>query len=131
MHRPKRNVNFVPRIRSISNGESNQAKKTTKESIMLNRLNESEILLGLKNLDHWHLDVEKVCIQKDFQFDSFKAALRFISHLGELADAIDHHPEFTSNYTKLKIILTTHDVNGLTEKDFALAKQIDQLSSNE
>jgi 4a-hydroxytetrahydrobiopterin dehydratase len=54
--------------------------------------------------------------------------MRFIVQVGELAEAADHHPELLSVYTKIVIRLTTHDANGLTHKDFDLAKQIDSMA---
>ena len=43
-------------------------------------------------------------------------------------EKIDHHPEWTNVYNKVKILLTTHDLGGLSEKDFILANLIDSLS---
>lgn len=94
---------------------------------MLQALNNQEIRQRLANLNGWTLDAQHARIQKEMAFVSFKTAMRFIAQLGELAEANNHHPEFISNYTKLKISLTTHDVQALTDQDFELANQIDQL----
>lgn len=94
---------------------------------MLQRLNRQDIQQGLSHLNGWTLDAQALSIHKVVVFESFTTALRFIAQLGELAQAHDHHPEFTSNYTTLAIRLTTHDASGLTTRDLAMAQQIDQL----
>lgn len=98
---------------------------------MHNRLNSTEIDAGLKKLNHWTLDAHKASIRKEWEFDSFKSAMRFLVHVGELAETHNHHPEFLSNYTKIRIRLMTHDAHGLTYKDMELAMQIDQLTNQE
>jgi 4a-hydroxytetrahydrobiopterin dehydratase len=69
-------------------------------------------------------------IRKEWVLDSFQTAIRFIVQVGALAEAADHHPELLSAYTKIVIRLTTHDANGLTHKDFELAKQIDSMNKS-
>lgn len=95
------------------------------------RLNPSQINAGLRQLDDWHLEAETENIHKTWEFDSFKSAMRFISKVGDLAELHDHHPEFLSTYTNVRIRLTTHDAQGLTHKDFELAVDIDRLVHNE
>lgn len=94
---------------------------------MAQRLNSSEIDAGLKQINNWTLDAHKASVRKEWEFDSFKTAMRFFAQVGELAESLDHHPEFVSNYTRMRIRLTTHDAYGLTHKDFELAHQIDHL----
>jgi 4a-hydroxytetrahydrobiopterin dehydratase len=65
---------------------------------------------------------------KHFKFKDFKTALKFINQVGDLSEALNHHPEIYNVYNKVSLSLTTHDAgNAITEKDFALAKSIDQL----
>ncbi len=91
------------------------------------KLGDDEITAGLATLDQWTLDAHGASISKVWVFDSFKAAIDFIVSVGEIAEVQDHHPEFLSTYTKVQLRLLTHDANGLTHKDFALAAAIDQL----
>jgi 4a-hydroxytetrahydrobiopterin dehydratase len=91
------------------------------------RLNRHEIAEGLNTLDSWALDPQASSIHKEWVFDSFKTAIRFIVSVGEIAENHNHHPEFLSTYTKVRIRLVTHDADGLTHKDFDLATAIDQL----
>jgi 4a-hydroxytetrahydrobiopterin dehydratase len=95
------------------------------------RLSSHDIDQGLKALDGWTLDAHKASIRKAWVFDSFRTAMQFFAAVGELAEVMDHHPEFLSSYTKMRIRLTTHDAYGLTHQDFALAKQIDQMTKAE
>lgn len=90
-------------------------------------MNSNDIQANLQPLDHWTLDAHKASVRKEWTFDSFKTAMHFFAQVGELAEKMDHHPEFLSNYTRMRIRLTTHDAYGLTNKDFELAQQIDQL----
>jgi 4a-hydroxytetrahydrobiopterin dehydratase len=98
---------------------------------MHQRLNSTEIDQGLKQLNHWALDAHKASICNEWDFDSFKTAMRFFLSIGELAEKLDHHPELSSNFRHIKIRLTTHDAYGLTNKDFELAIKIDQLIKQE
>ena len=68
---------------------------------------------------------EREAITKDFKFSDFKSAFSFMTSIALKAEEIGHHPEWFNVYNKVKIILTTHDVNGLSEKDIILGKFID------
>lgn len=94
---------------------------------MHERLISSDIATELKKLNKWALDAHKTSILKEWEFHDFQTAMRFFTHVGELAEAHNHHPEFLSNYTTMRLRLTTHDAGGLTDKDFELAQHIDQL----
>ena len=64
-------------------------------------------------------------IFKEFKFKDFKSAFAFMTSVALKAEEIGHHPEWFNVYNKVKITLTTHDVNGLSEKDIILGKFID------
>lgn len=66
-------------------------------------------------------------IEKKFIFKNFSEALGFIVQVGILAEKNNHHPELFNVYNKVDIRLSTHDTNGLTDKDFGLAKAIELL----
>ena len=67
-------------------------------------------------------------IARTFQFKDFPAAMKFVNAVAELAEQAQHHPDVDIRWNKVTLALTTHDAGGLTEKDFALAKQCDALS---
>jgi 4a-hydroxytetrahydrobiopterin dehydratase len=66
-------------------------------------------------------------IKKEFVFADFAAAMVFVNKVAELAEAEGHHPDILIEYNKVTLTLSTHDVGGLTEKDFALEKKIDAI----
>ena len=67
-------------------------------------------------------------IRKQFQFEDFRGSIAFVDALAELAEAAGHHPDITITYSKVLIVLTTHDAGGVTTRDLDLAAQIDQLT---
>tara|TARA_B100000767_G_scaffold27714_1_gene24079 strand:- start:4697 stop:4987 length:291 start_codon:yes stop_codon:yes gene_type:complete len=68
-------------------------------------------------------------IYKEFIFNDFKEAINFINQVGKVAETEKHHPKWSNLYNKVHVYLTTHDFNGITDKDFNLAIKIDQIFS--
>jgi len=66
-------------------------------------------------------------ITKIYTLPGFPQALMFVSAIGVLAEAMQHHPDITIKYDKVTLALITHDDGGISENDFALAKQVDAL----
>lgn len=65
---------------------------------------------------------------KEFTFHDFKEALNFVNQVGELAEAMNHHPDiFLHDYKKVRLTLTTHSVGDVTDKDYKLSKKIDEI----
>lgn len=87
--------------------------------------NEQTALPILKELKDWTFN--KKGIEKKFVFINFSQALGFIVQVGILAEKQNHHPELFNVYNKVDIRLSTHDANGLTDKDIDLAKAIEQI----
>lgn len=95
-------------------------------------LSEDEISLGLKDLNQsppsaWTID--KSCLHSQWQFQSFEQAIEFINAAALLANEMDHHPELTNIYNKVSVSLTTHDANGLTRLDFAMAQKLQNAAA--
>jgi 4a-hydroxytetrahydrobiopterin dehydratase len=84
-----------------------------------------DIQKKLGNLNGWAL--EENDIVRDFSFNDFKSALYFVNKVGELAELERHHPDIIINYNKVRLVLSTHEEHGLTEKDFLLAEKIDGI----
>ncbi|MEP6925511.1 MAG: 4a-hydroxytetrahydrobiopterin dehydratase [Pyrinomonadaceae bacterium] len=91
----------------------------------MEKLNEEQIAAALETLNDW--EVQDDFITKEYEFDDFKQSLDFVNRVGAIAEAADHHPDIIFGYGYAEVALTTHDAEGLTENDFALAKQIDAL----
>lgn len=89
-------------------------------------LAESEIAERLAGLTGWIQRGRE--IERRFRFADFKQAIAFVNQVAEQAEAVDHHPDITINYNRVRLTLTTHSAGGLTARDFRLAAQIDQLA---
>lgn len=90
----------------------------------MKKLNNSEIQLRLQTIDpSWTLDGD--FIRRELVFEDFVQAFSFMSAVALLAERAGHHPDWQNVYNRVTISLSTHDAGGLTEKDFALAKEID------
>lgn len=74
---------------------------------------------GWKVIDEHHLE-------KEYTFPNFRQALDFTIRVGELAEAQFHHPDIYLAWGKVKLIIWTHKINGLTESDFVWAAKADQ-----
>lgn len=67
-------------------------------------------------------------LRKKFEFQNFQEAFAFMTRVAFLAEAQNHHPNWSNVYNQVIINLTTHDAgNTVTQKDWALAKAIDQI----
>ena len=73
----------------------------------------------------WRLREGK--LYRVFLFDSFVGAFGFMTQVALLAEAINHHPEWSNVYNRVEIRLVTHDVDGISARDFDLAEKIDRL----
>jgi 4a-hydroxytetrahydrobiopterin dehydratase len=79
-----------------------------------------EQLKGWQIVDGHHL-------HKAYKFPDFQTALDFVNRIGAAAEAQGHHPDLKLGWGKVEVELFTHTVNGISEKDYALAAAIDQL----
>jgi 4a-hydroxytetrahydrobiopterin dehydratase len=67
-------------------------------------------------------------LTKEFEFNSFVEAVEFINKIMLLAEKAEHHPDiYLHSYSKVKVMLLSHDVGEVTEKDYNLAKEIDAI----
>ena len=86
-----------------------------------------QIQAYLEKLDSgWSVVVEHHLV-KEFKFDNFREALDFTVKVGELAEQQGHHPDIYLTWGKVKVIVWTHKVDGLTESDFIFAAKTDEL----
>ena len=81
----------------------------------------------LAQLPGWQIESGELV--RTFQFKDFVASLRFVNQVGELAEKAGHHPDIDIRYNRVRLALVTHDAGGLTEKDFDLATQTQNLSA--
>lgn len=90
-------------------------------------LSNTEIEDRLKELDGW--EIEDDALHTIFEFEDFKEAFSAMVRIAFEAEKMNHHPEWTNIYNTVEIYLSTHEAEGITQKDFDLAKLIDELVS--
>lgn len=89
-------------------------------------LSEEQIEAELQKVKEWSYNGSDII--KTYTLKNFAAAVGFISAIAVLAETADHHPDILLHgWNKVDIMLSTHSAHGITEKDFALAQQIDSL----
>ena len=77
----------------------------------------------------WSVEGEVAdALVKSFRFADFATAFAFLTQVAAHAEAVDHHPEFTSRWNRVDFRLTSHDAEGITERDYALARAIDAIA---
>jgi len=74
----------------------------------------------------WCMD--ETSIQTHWMFKDFAQAMAFVNAVAEVAERMNHHPEWTNVYNRVNVRLTTHDAGGLTHLDFDLARAMDTLA---
>lgn len=89
------------------------------------RLNETDRAAAVADLDGWSLVDGREAIEKRYMFTNFIEAFGFMTKCALEAEKADHHPEWSNVYKTVEVVLTTHDANGLTQKDIALAQAFD------
>jgi 4a-hydroxytetrahydrobiopterin dehydratase len=72
--------------------------------------------------------VRDKAIERDFNFKDFKQSMAFVNKVAELAELQNHHPDIYITYSKVKLMLSTHKIGGLSRNDFILAAKIDLLT---
>ncbi|MDX1463821.1 MAG: 4a-hydroxytetrahydrobiopterin dehydratase [Marinirhabdus sp.] len=87
--------------------------------------NESEIQQKLKDHEGW--EYNENAIHTAFEFENFKEAFTIMTRIAFEAERLGHHPDWSNVYNRLHISLSTHDADGVTDKDFEFASVIDQL----
>lgn len=91
----------------------------------MGKLQENEIQEKLKALEGWQINASGK-LEKEIKFKDFIEAFSFMTKVSLLAEKFNHHPEWSNVYNRVHIELTTHDVGGISDKDFKLASCIDK-----
>lgn len=78
-----------------------------------------------KDLPHWYY--ENGWIRRRYRTNGWKSTLMVVNAVGHLAEAAWHHPDLTVSYAFVIVKLVTHAARGVTDKDFALAKKIEEV----
>ena len=89
-------------------------------------LGPAEVEQALASLDGWELQGGK--LHREFVFASFVEAFGFMARVALVAERADHHPEWFNVYRTVRVDLTTHESGGITERDTALARAMNELA---
>ena len=90
------------------------------------RLDPEEIERRLAQLPKWELCDGK--LHRELRFPSFVAAFGFMTRVALVAEKRDHHPDWSNSYDRVVIDLSSHDVGGVSARDFELARSIDEIA---
>ncbi|KPM30577.1 Putative pterin-4-alpha-carbinolamine dehydratase [Croceitalea dokdonensis DOKDO 023] len=94
---------------------------------MEHKMTNEQITIGLQTLDDWKFT--DGFLTKSLKFKNFKETFSIMTQIAFECEHQGHHPNWENVYNNLTIRLNTHDVGGITEKDFVLAKSIDTITA--
>ena len=94
---------------------------------MVQKLDAAERSALLAGFPEWAHEPSRDAITRRFKFDDFAQAFGFMASVAIIAEKMDHHPEWSNVYNRVDILLTTHDADGLSERDAKLAAAIEAL----
>jgi 4a-hydroxytetrahydrobiopterin dehydratase len=91
----------------------------------IKQLSDTELHKHLEILSDWSLRDGK--LYRAIRFVNFSATFSFMTQVALIAEKADHHPEWFNVYNRLEIWLTTHDADGISQRDIDLATAINAL----
>jgi len=98
---------------------------------MTNKLTGAARADALAGLSGWSDVGDRDAISKQFRFRDFNAAFGFMAQVALYAERADHHPEWFNVYNRVDVTLTTHDADGVSDKDIALARFMDATAEDQ
>jgi 4a-hydroxytetrahydrobiopterin dehydratase len=96
-------------------------------AMMVAKLTDAERAALLAAHPGWAHDPARDAITRQLKFADFAEAIGFMTRVAIIAEKMDHHPEWSNVYNRVTVLLTTHDCNGLSARDAALARAIDAM----
>ncbi len=95
---------------------------------MVEKLTAAERAALAETLPHWKIAPDRDAIARKFKFRDFSEAFGFMARVALLAEAQNHHPEWSNVWNRVDIVLSTHDAGGLSARDVTLAAAIDAIA---
>ncbi len=92
------------------------------------KLEPEEISKQISLLKDWA--VKEGALFKSFRFKDFREAFTWMTRVAFEAEEMNHHPDWYNVYNRVDVRLNTHDVHGITELDFKLAKKMDEIKES-
>ncbi|HZL29857.1 MAG TPA: 4a-hydroxytetrahydrobiopterin dehydratase [Pseudolabrys sp.] len=96
---------------------------------MAQKLNAEARKTALAKIGGWSDVKDRDAITRKFTFKDFREAFAFMTAVAEIAEKMNHHPEWLNIYKTVEVTLSTHDAGGLTELDIKLAEAMDKLAA--
>jgi 4a-hydroxytetrahydrobiopterin dehydratase len=93
---------------------------------MATLLNAETVARLLDEVPNWRLAAE--AIERTVKCKDFMAAISFVNQVAAEAEAMNHHPDIDIRWNKVRLVLTTHSAQGLTDLDFTLARKLDAVA---
>jgi 4a-hydroxytetrahydrobiopterin dehydratase len=90
-------------------------------------LHSKQIKLHLQAVPNWSQRAQTIL--RTFKFEGFLKGIDFVNRIAAKAQKMNHHPDMDIRFDQVTLTLTTHDEGGITEKDFSLARQCDEVFS--
>lgn len=91
----------------------------------MRRLSERAVRKALEGLPAWRLVGRRIV--RTVRYEGFMPGVELLKEIARLAERMNHHPDVTVSYGRMRISLTTHDAGGLTELDIELAERIEEV----
>lgn len=90
------------------------------------RMSDSEVTKQLSELGGWERDGD--ALVREFELSNFVGSVDFVNRITPIAEEMNHHPDLSISWNKVKVSLSTHSEGGITENDFRLATKIDSVA---
>jgi 4a-hydroxytetrahydrobiopterin dehydratase len=97
------------------------------DNMSIRQSTEQELAAFLEENPEWVVQTGK--LHREFLFRDFCGAFGFMSQIALVAERSDHHPEWFNVYNRVVVDLTTHDANGITQRDFELAAKMSEVAA--
>ncbi len=90
-------------------------------------LTRAEAEAMLPQVPGWELAADAKSIHRRFEFKGFYKTMSFVNAMAWIANAENHHPDFTTGYNYCEVTFTTHAIDGLSDNDFICAAKVNAL----
>ena len=94
---------------------------------MVQKLDDQERSDALAALEGWSEARGGAALYREFRFADFSEAFGFMTRSALFAEQTDHHPEWFNVYNRVEVTLTTHDANGVSERDIKMAQFMNKI----
>jgi len=92
------------------------------------KLDADQIRAALADVPGWAVEEGK--LHREFRFSDFNEAFGFMARTALVAETMNHHPEWSNVYSRVRVHLTTHDVGGISQRDFDLAHAMNRIAGS-